>query len=131
MGQRYQEIKRAGGEVLPVSFESQDRLEWLHGYLSLPFPLLSDPSYETYRKYGLDTGSTFRVLGPRVVWAYLKLVVRGRRFRVPVSDIHQLGGDFIIGPDGLLRYAHRQRGPDDRPPIGEILSRLAGLQGRW
>ncbi|MEE9198241.1 MAG: AhpC/TSA family protein [Dehalococcoidia bacterium] len=128
MGRRYQEIRDTGGEVIPVSFEPLERLGWLHGYLSLPFPLLSDPARHAYRDYGLGTGSTLRVLGPRVVWTYLRLVVRGRRFRMPTSDIHQLAGDFIVGPDGILRFACRQRGPEDRPPVEDLIRRLAELQ---
>ena len=40
------------------------------------------------------------------------------------SDPLQLGGDFVVAPDGTLAYA-RPQVRDDRPPIGELLAVVA------
>ncbi len=38
----------------------------------------------------------------------------------------QLGGDFIVSPDGTIAYSRPQR-RDDRPSVGELLSTIESL----
>ena len=40
------------------------------------------------------------------------------------GDPAQLGGDFIVGGDGLILLAHPSHDPTDRPTAGELLARL-------
>ncbi len=34
----------------------------------------------------------------------------------------QLGGDFVVRQDGRIAYAFRSDGPDDRPPVDELVA---------
>ena len=40
-----------------------------------------------------------------------------------------VGGDFVIGPDGVVVYAFRSAGPDDRPEVDAIVGAV-GTVGR-
>lgn len=47
------------------------------------------------------------------------------RLKRATEDTLQLGGDFIINPDGTLAYGYWSEGPDDRPSIDELLDALS------
>ncbi len=123
---RWNEFERRGVRALVISFAPVELLEGYRKDLELPFLIASDPDRRAYRRYGLHRGSFWDIWGPRSLWAYLRLLARGRRLQRPFTDqdLSQLGGDFVINGDGLLRYEHVSRDPSDRPPVDELLDAL-------
>lgn len=119
-------FRRLGVQVLIISFGTE---YWARAWLQetgSPFPLLLDPERATYQVYGL--GSSFiRVWNPRVMWHYLKLILRGEHMRPVQGDPHQLGGDVIVDAAGVIRLLHRSKDPVDRPPVEKLLTVLRGL----
>jgi hypothetical protein len=85
-----------------------------------PLTVLIDEERVAYRAYGLGRGSVWKVWGPKVWWAYLQLIRRGRRFQRPIEDTLQLGGDFVVGRDGRLVCAFLSADPDDRPSVDDL-----------
>ena len=122
--QKHGEIEAQGAAVLAVSFEPRDRLFQLSRQLQLPFPLLSDPERDSYRAYGLQRGYLRQIFSPQTVLAYVKLLAQGRMYYFRRSDLRQLGGDFIIDPEGVIRYQYRSAAPHDRPSVDELISRI-------
>jgi hypothetical protein len=58
------------------------------------------------------------------VWGhYARLLLGGERLQRLGRDSLQLGGDFVVGPDGVVAWARPQRA-DDRPPVGVLLVEL-------
>jgi hypothetical protein len=55
---------------------------------------------------------------------YARLLLKGRRPRLPTEDVHQLGADAVVGRDGVLRYLSLPSTPDARPPISELIDAL-------
>ncbi len=90
----------------------------------LPYPVLVDPERTTYRAYGLGRGSARRMYGWRAARRYLQILRSDGfgRLRRPTEDTLQLGGDFVIGPDGRLVYGFWGAGPDDRPAVDELIA---------
>jgi len=93
----------------------------------LPFPVLTDPHRVAYERFGLGRGSVARVWGLRAGRRYLDVLradgLAGvRRMRRPTEDTLQLGGDFVIGADGTLVYGFWGEGPDDRPPVDDLIA---------
>lgn len=132
MQRRYDELKQHGADVLVISFsppEGIPRYVAAHGWR---FPVVSDPRREAYRAFGLESGSWWRVAGPRVIGRYLWLLVRGRKLRKPSAgdDFKQLGGDFVLDADRRLVYAHPSRDPTDRPTGEALVGAVAGAAGR-
>ena len=107
-----------------VTFAEREELLDYHARLNAPFPLLADPERTTYRQFGLDRGSVREVWSPGTLQMYVGLLARGRRLRRPRHDTQQLGGDFVIGPDGRLLAAFRPRSPNDRPAVAELFEFL-------
>lgn len=92
----------------------------------LPFPVLVDRSRETYDRWGLIRARRRDIwLDPNVYKVYWRLLRAGDKLRPGGSDLLQLGGDFIIAPDGTIAYARPQQ-RDDRPPVGELLQAARG-----
>jgi hypothetical protein len=96
----------------------------------LPFRCLSDPARTIYRAYGLRRGSANEVMGPATVMAGLRAAARGYFPSVPVQDVYQLGGVFLIGTDGEVRYTHYPRHAGDHPPPGAIRRAVEQQAGR-
>ncbi len=119
---RRDELERAGAAVLFVAFDEPKRLrESLLADVDLVFPLLVDETRAAYRAWGLRRSSIAGVwLDPRVWWRYVSLVARGARLRAIGGDTLQLGGDFVIDPEGTVHWARPQR-RDDRPPVAALV----------
>ena len=101
---------------------------WLE-QTSAPFAVWLDPDRAAYRAYELDR-SLVRSWGPKTIWTYTKLMLRGRRWRGIQGDSGQLGGDFVVDSSGHLRLAYRSRDPSDRPSVGELLEVFRQLDSR-
>lgn len=98
--------------------------------LDVPFPVLIDLDRTSYEAWGLRRASFSQVwLDPKVWKQYARLLLSGERLRSAGRDPRQLGGDFVVGPDGRLVYARPQE-RDDRPPAGELVDELERSVGR-
>lgn len=122
MHDRRDRVEELGAGVVFVAFDAPDALrEGLLEDVDRAFPLIADESRDSYRAWGLERASWWRVwLDPKVWWTYLRLLLSGERLRPGGSDPLQLGGDFVVDPEGVVVYARPQR-RDDRPPVGELL----------
>lgn len=98
------------------------REQLLAGVGELPFPVLVDRERDAYRRWGLGRAPWWRVwLDPEVWKQYARLLTSGQRIRGAGEDTLQLGGDFVVAPDGTIASSRPQR-RDDRPPVGELLA---------
>lgn len=113
-------------EVALVTFTRQRNLRGYRGRHGLPYAVLADEERAVYRAYGLRRGPWWRVWGPATWLAYLRLALRGERVHRPTEDTLQLGGDFVVGRDGRVVYAHPSRSPTDRPDVDELVAAVAG-----
>lgn len=116
----------APAEVALVTFTRQRNLRGYRSRLGLPYVVLADEARTSYRDYGLGRGPWWRVWGLATLRAYARLLRRGGRLRRPAEDTLQLGGDFVVGPDGRLAYAYRSRSPADRPRVDDVIAAVRG-----
>lgn len=124
----YDQIKALNTEVIVISFETG---YWVQVWLAeteTPFPLLLDSARSAYQAYGLER-SLLRSWSPKNLWYYAKAWLTGRSVHVTGADTGQLGGDFIIDANGIVRLAYRSQDPTDRPPVANLLALLKQLQG--
>ena len=124
MQQETRAFEQLDTRIVVVTFE---RTALARAYVEesgLAWPILVDETRALYRAYGMLRGSAWDIWGPKTWWAYAKELVRGRRPKATDinSDTHQLGGDVLIDPSGIVRLAHVGRGPADRPSVATILA---------
>jgi hypothetical protein len=115
-------IAAAGGEAVFVVHDPLDRVRagMLAG-LSVPWPVLVRRAYHAW---GLGRARLADIWLSPVLWArYARLLASGERLRRLGRDTLQLGGDFVVDPNGRIAFARRQR-RDDRPPVGVLLAAL-------
>ncbi len=126
---RWAEFEARGATALVLSFAQPHALDDYQQFLRLPFPIAADPQRTAYTRYGIGRGPSWRIWSPRVIWRYVTLVARGRKLQKPREneDLSQLGADFLLDADGLIRYAHVSRSPADRPPVDTLLRALEPL----
>ena len=120
------ELETLGARVLAICFAPMDALDRFQARLELPFPVATDPSKRVYRAYGMTRGSRWDVWHPRVLWKYVRLVMKGMELESSKEDedLSQMGGDFVIDGQGALRFAHQSRRSDDRPSATTLIARL-------
>jgi len=112
--------------VVLVTFTDPDNLDNYRNTNPVPFPILIDPDRSAYRAYGLGRGSVRRVWGWRAARRYLEIIRNGglRDLRRPTEDTLQLGGDFVVAPDGILAWGFWGEGPDDRPSVDDLITEV-------
>jgi hypothetical protein len=115
-------LRRYNVQIAVVTFQSPSFAQEYVRATRLSWPVLIDESLTLYRAYGMRRGKLWPIWGPPAWLAYIKLLARGRRLRWISGNVFQLGGDVLIGPDGIVRLHHVGAGPADRPAIAELLS---------
>ncbi|MGI8794491.1 MAG: AhpC/TSA family protein [Acidimicrobiales bacterium] len=114
-------------EIVVVMFASQRILRGYRARFADPLLVVTDEERAGYRAFGLGRGPWWRVYGWATIRRYAQLMRQGRRFERPRAhdDTLQLGGDFVIAADGRVAYAFRSTGPDDRPPVDDLINAVA------
>ncbi|HEX2028952.1 MAG TPA: AhpC/TSA family protein [Nitriliruptorales bacterium] len=127
--ERRERIEGLDATAVFVGFDEPERLRRLMlRDVDLIFPFAVDRDRRAYRAWGLRR-VPWRVvwLDPRVWWQYGRLLLGGERLRSTGEDTLQMGGDFVVAPDGTVAYA-RPQNRDDRPPVGELIATVADLR---
>lgn len=129
-------LAAAGCSVLVVC---QAKPEILRLYLARQnwhVPIVCDPERAAYRAFGLERTGWLTFFRPKVLWGYFRGMLRGYRARRPYAgeDVLQLGGDFILSPNGTVVATFPSADPTDRPTIDRLLEAARGRSGvspRW
>jgi len=117
--QSYSDFQQLNTAIIALSTVDLNLLNRFSDELQLPFPLLFDANGNTYRAYRLGKGLTIRARTPL---EYARLVWREKRLYRPIGDVMQVGGDFIVDANGIIRFAYSSEDPTDRPTAPELLS---------
>lgn len=118
-------LAKAGATAIFVAHDDAEVLSrsMLDG-VSCPYPVLVDVDRTSYGQWGLRRATFAGVwLDPSVWSQYWRLLRSGERIRALGKDTRQLGGDFIVDPQGMIAYSRPQE-RDDRPPVGQLLAAI-------
>ena len=127
MRDHHEQLEGLGATVLLISFGQEPQAKrWLE-QTNAPFPLALDPDRRVYRAYGLER-SVAKSWHPKMIAHYLGLLLKGRKLLPIQGDPNQLGGDFIVDRQGIVRYAHPSDDPADRPSIQVLLRALEFIE---
>jgi NAD(P)-dependent dehydrogenase (short-subunit alcohol dehydrogenase family) len=119
-----QEIRARGAELAIVGNGAAHFAKAFREDFSLTGPLLVDPELRAYRAAGLRRGRV-ELLSPRLPLHALRALRAGARQTGVQGDPWQLGGVFVIRPDGTLAFRHLSREAGDHPAVSEVLAALA------
>ncbi len=125
--QHRDELLHLNAEVLLISFSSSGYARAWSKEVCPSFRLLLDRERMVYRIFGLEQ-SLSKSWSLGMLWSYIRLMRAGRKWRGIQGNSIQLGGDFIVGADGVVRMAYRSHDPTDRPAVDELLLLLRQLE---
>ena len=132
---KYPDIVERGAAVIAVA--QGDPLQAAHfvNQFRIPFPLLADPLRQAFQAYGLSAGSLAQTIGPRVIRQMVGTGIQGylpgvtEHVRIMTgkdsASLRQLGGTFVVGQGGMLRYAQVGTPIYKHPPLDELWAALA------
>jgi hypothetical protein len=121
--QYQEELGRLNTVVLLISFGPQEKAKaWLEGTCP-SFQLLLDPERNVYHTYKLKH-SWLSSWNFKTLVYYVRALLGGKKWRGIAGDSAQLGGDFIIKPDGTFLLEYRSEDATDRPEALDLLGLL-------
>ncbi len=124
--QHRQDFERLGADVVLVAYHDPELLmaKMLRD-LELPFTLLLDSTRDAYRRWGLEGATLRNWLAPGFYLGVVKLLIKERTNLGDSPGPVQMGGDFIVGPDGRLTFTNYMKSFHDRASIPMLLDALA------
>ena len=132
------DYRAGGGDVAIVGQGEPLRAARYRERQQLEVPILSDPDRALYQAYGLLQGTTAQVLFDAAdpflrceLEAGMGLSAsRHATDRALVDDPWQLPGEFVIGTDGRIVYAHRYGWCEDYPDPRVHVAAIRGASGQ-
>ena len=121
MRQQEDQLKERNIQVKVVTFDDAAMARAYIADTHLTWPLLLDQKLSLYSAYGMVRGSWWSIYGPKSVWKYISLMVRGQKPGTPGKDWRQLGGDVLVDPNRIVQLHHISEGPHDRPSVDALL----------
>lgn len=121
------EINDLNGSVVLISFGLEEGArKWLED-TKATFPMLLDIERNVYASFGLPR-SVFKVWGVGSMIYYAEKLAQGVSLPKPYENIHddanQMGGDFIVDKNGILRFTYCSAHSADRPDVQKVIDEL-------
>ncbi len=80
---------------------------------------VADPDKVLYTAFGLQRGAGAQLMSPAVFSAGLRAILKGNGVGIPVGDVRQLSGEFLVR-GGRVEWAHRAEDVSDHPSFDEV-----------
>jgi hypothetical protein len=118
------EIHEAGAELVIVGNGSSQFAQGFVEDYEVSTPVFTDPSRELYEALGARRAGFFDLLKPRLWRNGLRARRTGFRQHEVLGDARQLGGVFIVLPDGEVAYRYLSGVAGDHPDPADVLAAL-------
>jgi peroxiredoxin len=112
----------AGFQVMLVGMGTTEETAAFKEKFNVPFPMVSDPEQRLYKEFELGRMSLLDALKPGVVLKGVSALLKGHGVGLPIGDIRQLPGVFIVTTNGKIAYGHSADNPADHPDPQDILN---------
>ena len=131
MRDRYEEIRRSGGEVVAIGTGNRDHAADFVERDRIPFLVLVDDDAAAARVAALPRVNPFRLLfDPRSLGGSRRAHRAGFRVGRPGTRVNQLGATFVIGAGDTVRFEHRDEHTADHALLDDVLGALGNTAAR-
>jgi len=121
------QFEQAGSRVVLVGMGTPEESAAFLKHAGVPFPMISDPKRQLYRAFGLKMAAALELLSPALAFKALATMARGHSVGLPIGDVRQLPGVFVINTGGRIVYSHVASDAADHPDPEKILSALRSM----
>jgi peroxiredoxin len=126
--QNEEQFEQLKTRIVIISFGTLPAVQAWMKESCVTFQIALDRERTVYTAYGLER-SFWRSRNLKTRWYYFKAWLSGKKgFDSHGDDTSQLGGDFIVDKNGVLRLVYPSHDPTDRPSAEYLLERLQQLQ---
>ena len=122
------EIDKLAVNVLLITFSSVVFAERFKEEVCSAFSVLINRERDVCWTHVLES-FFLRSWGPKNLWGYVQKLIAGESWQAIQGGSAQLGGDFIVDREGIVRYAYRSEDPTDRPPVEKLADVLRDRTG--
>lgn len=127
MRQKITQFEQTGSRVVLVGMGTPEESAAFIKNAGVSFPMISDPKRQLYQAFGLKMAAVLELLSPALTFKALATMARGHSVGLPIGDIRQLPGVFIINTDGQIVYSHVASDAADHPDPEKILTALRAM----
>ena len=124
MRRRKAEFDQLDTRIVLVGLGTAAETESFKARFDVPFPMIPDPDKELFRIFGLPRASTQSLLSIGMLKRGFSAMSKGHHIGKPVGDVRQLPGVFVFDTNGVVRFQHYARTPDDHPSVDDLLKAL-------
>ena len=125
--QKIPQFVQAGGQVVLVGMGTPEESAAFIKTADVPFSMVSDPKRLLYQAFGLKMAGVLELLSPSLTLKALATMAQGHSVGIPIGDVRQLPGTFIINTRGQIVFSHVARDAADHPAPETILSALHAM----
>ena len=123
----HERFSTRGVDVFVVVENSPATLAKYLGGRTLPFGILPDPDRKLYDLYGVDSGGVSAMIAARVLKNVVHATVKGYFHGKFDGTESQVPAEFLIDPEGVVRFVHYGRDVSDSTPNDGLLRRIDAL----
>lgn len=120
-------FEQAGGRIVLVGMGTPEESTAFVKNAGVTFAMISDPKRQLYKAFGLGMAGSLELLSPSLAFKALATMAQGHGIGLPIGDIRQLPGAFIINTRGQIVYSHVAKDAADHPAPETILSALQAM----
>lgn len=121
------QFEQAGGRIVLVGMGTPEESTAFVKNAGVTFAMISDPKRQLYKAFGLGMAGSLELLSPSLAFKALATMAQGHGIGLPIGDIRQLPGAFIINTRGQIVYSHVAKDAADHPAPETILSALQAM----
>jgi peroxiredoxin len=121
-------FEKAGANLLLVGMGTPGECSDFKNKFDVPFPMVSDPEKKLYQAFELKQMPPWKALSPALALKGISAVARGHGLGIPVGDVRQLPGVFVIDRKGSVAFSWPADDPSGHPSVEEILSAVDSLR---
>lgn len=123
------DIRSAGASLTLIGQATPRHATHFRRKLEIDLPVLADEDRDSYKAAGAKVATLTELLGPASVGRGALKTLKGQRQGRVIGHPAQLGGVFVVRPDGEVAWSHMSDDPSDLPSTDELVAAVRKAAG--
>jgi peroxiredoxin len=119
---RTEVLAQAGLVVVAVGLGEPRHAQRIGGRYAPDLKVLAAPAADAYAAFGIVRAGLKQILSPLTFAAGARAALGGSIQANPTGDQQMVGGAFVVDRQGVVRFAHYDTFPGDKPDLDRIVA---------